>query len=87
MEFPFTTRSIPRWFAHKDDQCGAFYNLYQVVGACTNGVPATDTGSVTEEVEMYIARIRCLACQEQTEYISIMQMCCEVDEFLKDFKL
>ena len=87
MEFPITTQRIPRWFAHKDDQCGAFYNLYKVVGACTNGVPATDTDYPMEQAEMCVARIRCLACQEQTEYVTIAQMCCEVDEFLKDFEL
>ena len=82
-----TTTSLPRPNAERDDQCGAFYNLYRVIGDNSYGVPATDLASPYEQMEMLIARVRCNVCtRSNREYISIQEMIqeangvvCEID--------
>lgn len=68
------TTSLPNPGAKRDDQCGAFYNLYRVIGDCTHGVPASDTDSPYERAEMFIARIRMNAMREKYEFVSIQEM-------------
>lgn len=86
---PISTISFPERRKRDDEAyCGAFYNLYRVIGDCRNGVPQTDTNSEFEQVEMAIARIRINACYSKPETISIDQMIKEVDKFLsKEFRL
>ena len=52
MEHPITTKAKPLNIRKSECfDCGAFYNLYRVIGDCTNGVPATDKIFPREERE------------------------------------
>ena len=87
MENWITTQGIPHKTRFENSCCGAFYNLYRVIGDNYNGVPSTDTGRPTENAEMMIAKLRCAACYNPIETISISEMIAEVDQFLKTFRL
>ena len=85
------TISFPQRRQPERYDCGAFYNLYKVIGCDNhNGVPATDTISPFERWEMHVAH-RLIGAQmqrERREMISIEEMINEVDNFLrKEFKL
>lgn len=70
-----TTTSLPRPSAERDDQCGAFQNLYRVIGDNSYGVPATDLASPYEQMEMLVARVRCNVCtRSDRECVSIQEM-------------
>lgn len=69
MEWPSHTIAIPTWRDRQDraDFCGAFGNLYRVIGKCNCGVPETDEAGDTmigsaAYVEMMIARARMNYC-------------------------
>lgn len=94
MKRPIATIAIPNHRKNADrDYCGAFYNLYRVIGDCCNGVPYTDTDDKYEWAEMTIARVRLNYCnrtrdiEKDYSYTTITDMCNEVDKFLKNFKL
>lgn len=94
-EFLLQVRSIPTPSQLKADEqgdfyCGAFGNLYRVIGDNTNGVPATDSCSIEERLEMRLAKLILHNYYRRTapETISIAQMIQEANEFLeKEFKL
>lgn len=83
------TIAFPDPKIREDYGCGAFYNLYKVIGCYnSNGQPATDTDSEYERAEMIVARIRMNYCTPEIETVSISEMCAEVDEFLRnEFKI
>lgn len=68
------------------DKAGAFLNLYRVIGENTYGVPDTDTGRPTEQVEMWIAKRWLIALRESWPTISRAEMDAEVAEFLSSHK-
>lgn len=61
------------------EQCGAFYSLYQPIGADAYGVPALDTKSKYERVEEAIARVRMNEAREIDN--ESREMGCALDEF------
>ena len=61
-------------------------NLYRVIGENTYGVPDTDTGRPTEQVEMWIAKRCLIASRENWQTISRAEMDAEVAEFLSSHK-
>ncbi len=75
MTFTTTTSLPPLPSRERDEQCGAFYNLYRVIGDNSYGVPATDLASPYEQIEMLVARVRCNVCMRSDRYyISIQEM-------------
>ena len=94
-EFLLQVRNIPTPSQLKSEErdyvCGAFYNLYTVIGDKTYGVPATDVVFPREEQqEMRDAKLRLFKYYQRTApgRISIKEMCAEVDKFLrKEFRI
>lgn len=92
MEHPIATKAKPLNIRKSERfDCGAFYDLYRVIGDCSDGVPATDKIFPQEERENLRMAYRIIRAQmerEKPETISITQMIVEVDKFLrKEFKL
>lgn len=94
-EFLLQVRDIPTPSQLKSDErdcvCGAFYNLYTVIGDRTYGVPETDTIHPRAIREEWLrAKLILSNYYKRTapETISIAEMCAEVDEFLrKEFRI
>ena len=59
-------------------------NLYRVIGENTYGVPDTDTGRQTEQVEMWIAKHWLISSRESWPTISKAEMDAEIRKFLAE---
>ena len=68
------------------EKAGAFLNLYRVIGENTYGVPETDTGRPTEQVDMWIAKRWLMSLRESWPTISRAEMDAEVAKFLSSHK-
>lgn len=93
-EFLIQVRAIPTPSQLKADEadfyCGAFCNLYRVIGDNTYGVPDTDTCSREEHTEWWLAKLILKNYYKRTAHptISISEMIAEADRFIKEeFKL
>lgn len=99
MEWPIHTIPMPSWRDRQDraDFCGAFGNLYRVIGKSNCGVPDTDEAGDTmvgsaAYVEMMIARVRMNYCMQSdnkkrgVDASTIDEMVAVVDEFLHNNK-
>lgn len=92
MEHPIATKAFPLNYRKSDTfDCGAFYDLYKVIGDCTNGVPATDhifPRAERKDMRTAYRIIRALMEREKAETISVAEMIAEADRFIKkEFKL
>ena len=96
MDWPIHTIAMPTWRQRQDraDFCGAFGNLYRVIGKCNFGVPETETADDTmvgsaSQVEMMIAKVRMNYCVQSdnrkrgVDKSTIQEMTEAVDAYLR----